>query len=216
MEKIIIWGASGHALVVADILLQSDKYEISGFLDERQLQRAGEAFGGSVILGGVEQLRDSLKRGVTHLIFGFGDNDARLRLAVTVREFGIELATAIHPRSIIAPDVVIGAGTVIAAGAVINPATQIGENVIVNTGATVDHECVIEAGAHICPGVHLAGNVHVGRAAWIGIGTTVIQRVTIGAGAMIGAGSVVLQDIPANAVAYGCPAKVVKMKEQGS
>ncbi|MBI1761480.1 MAG: hypothetical protein HYR56_08605 [Acidobacteria bacterium] len=67
---------------MADILRQSGEYEISGYLDDCQPQRAGEAFGGSVILGGVEQLGDDLKYRVTDIIFGFGNNDARLRLAL--------------------------------------------------------------------------------------------------------------------------------------
>jgi acetyltransferase EpsM len=198
-------------LVVADIVRQAGEYELAGFLDDRNPQRAGEAFGGSTILGGLEQLPELVSRGVTHFMFGFGDS-VRLQLTEKAKSFGLQLATAIHPRAIIAPDVTLGAGTMVAAGVIINPAAAIGENVIVNTGATIDHECIIEDGAHICPGVNLAGNVRVGRAAWVGIGSSVIQRITIGAGAFIGAGSVVVRDIPANAVAYGCPAKVVRFR----
>jgi acetyltransferase EpsM len=96
------------------------------------------------------------------------------------------------------------------AGAVINPGVKLGENVIVNTCASVDPECVIEDGAHICPGIHLGGKVSVGRAIWIGIGTTVKERVTVGAGTLIGAGSVVVDDIPDNVIAYGALARVVR------
>ena len=33
-SKLIIWGASGHARVVADIIRVAGAYEIAGFLDE--------------------------------------------------------------------------------------------------------------------------------------------------------------------------------------
>jgi len=209
-EKLVIWGASGHALVVADIIRSRGEYEIVGFLDDVNPERHGTEFCGAPVLGGQEQL-DVLKRmGVNHLIFGFGDCEARLRLSELVRAKEFCLATAIHPHAIVATDVPVGRGTVVAAGAVVNPGSRIGENVIINTCASIDHECVIEEGVHICPGVHLGGRVIVGRGAWIGIGATIKDRVRIGARSLIGAGSLVLNDIPDDVVAYGVPAKVMK------
>ena len=44
----------------------------------------------------------------------------------------------------------------------------------------------------------------------VGSGATLLCGITIGENAMIGAGSVVTKDIPANGVAFGNPARVVK------
>lgn len=46
----------------------------------------------------------------------------------------------------------------------------------------------------------------------IGVGAVVLGHVHIGDNATIGANAVVLNDIPADAVAVGAPAKVVKIK----
>jgi UDP-N-acetylbacillosamine N-acetyltransferase len=207
---LIIWGSSGHAKVVCDIVRLSEKYTVFGFLDNVNIDRHGSEFCGKKVIGGEEQIDSLFKMNIKHVIFGFGNCDARLRLAKQVRAKGFHLATAIHPRSIIAPDVKIGAGTVVVAGAVVNNDTRIGENVIVNTSASIDHDCYIDDGVHICPGVHMGGHVTVGRAAWIGIGATVIDHVNIGAGAIIGAGALVVNDIPEGVVAYGVPARVVR------
>jgi len=207
---LIIWGASGHARVVADIVRVRGEYNIVGFLDSVNPERRGTDFCGAHILGGAEELDLLARQGVTHVILGFGNCGARLKLAETVRKNGFLLATATHRQAIIASDVLIGAGTVIAAGVVINPATQIGENVIINTGACVDHDCVIKDGAHICPGVRLGGHVTVERASWVGIGATIIDHIHIGASTLIGAGAVVVNDIPDNVVAYGVPARIVR------
>jgi len=206
--KLAIWGASGHAKVVADIIRLRAEYEIVGFLDSINPERCGMEFCGARILGGEEQLDRLLDQGIDHIILGFGDCAARLRLAELATSKGFKLVSAIHPNSIIASDVNILPGTVVAAGAVINSASQIGENVIINTSASVDHDCYIADGAHICPGVHLAGNVKVGRGAWVGIGASVINHISIGSGAYIGAGAVVVKDIPDLMLAYGNPAKV--------
>ena len=189
-KGLVIWGASGHASVVADILRLRGEYEIVGFIDNFDPARRGSIFCGAPVLGGEETLDDLARLGVEHLIFGFGDCAARLRLGEIVRARGFRMATAIHPRATVAADVTVGGGTVIAAGAVVNPGARVGEDVIINTCASVDHDCVVEDGAHVSPGARLAGGVSVGRAAWIGIG------------------AVVIEDVPDGVVAYGVPARV--------
>ena len=51
---------------------------------------------------------------------------------------------------------------------------------------------------------------------WIGARSTVLGGVTIGKGAVIGAGSLVNKDIPPNSLAYGVPAKAVKVLQSSS
>jgi UDP-N-acetylbacillosamine N-acetyltransferase len=209
-QKVVIWGASGHAMVVADIVRMAKKYELAGFLDDVHSDRYGQPFFGSVILGGGSGLEALYKKGIRNILFGFGDCNARIRLAGVARSKGFTVATAIHPAAVVAKDVQIGAGTVICAGAIVNPGSRIGENVLLNTGSSVNHECAIDDGVHIGPGVHLGGRVRVGRTTWIGIGATVKDRVTIGAGSIVGCGSLVLKDIPEGSIAYGFPAKAVR------
>jgi UDP-N-acetylbacillosamine N-acetyltransferase len=209
-KALVIWGASGHALVVADIIRLVNAYRIIGMIDDRNPQRAGSEFAGYEVLGGRESLDDLWERQVRTMIVAFGNCHARLQVAQFLRERGFRLATAVHPRATVAADVSIGAGSVIVAGSVINPAAAIGENAIINTGSTVDHECVIGDGVHIAPGAHLAAGVSVGRCSWVGIGSVVREGVHIGSDVMIGAGSVVRHDIGDGALAYGVPARIVR------
>lgn len=209
-RQIVIWGASGHALVVADIIKLGGEYEIVGFIDDINPVHVNTTIFGIPVLSDKNCLQELKRQDLSHVIFGFGNCAARLKLSEWVREQGFSLATAIHPKATVAAEVAVGAGTVVAAGAVVNPGATLGENVIINTCASVDHECVIDDGVHICPGAHLAGRVTIGRASWVGIGATVVDRVSIGAGVMIGAGAVVVNNLPDGVLAYGVPAKVVK------
>ncbi len=56
------------------------------------------------------------------------------------------------------------------------------------------------------------GGIVVGDDAWLGVGVIVLDGVRIGKGAVIGAGSVVTKDVPDGTVAFGVPARVVKMR----
>lgn len=49
------------------------------------------------------------------------------------------------------------------------------------------------------------------RNVWVGMGTIILKGVTIGENSVIGAGSVVKDDIPANCLAAGVPARVIRM-----
>jgi len=212
-EDLLIYGASGHAKVIVDIVESKGKYKIVGIIDDA-LELWGSQFCGYPVIGGEGVLKDEAHRNC-RLILAVGDNAVRKRLWSLLREFGYELACAVHASAQIGSNVFIGAGTVIMANTVLNAGAQIGKNVIINTGATIDHDCVLEDYVHISPGAHLAGNVQVGELTHIGIGVSVAQGVTIGTGAIIGAGTAVVEDIPDDVTAVGVPAKVIKQHREG-
>lgn len=58
--------------------------------------------------------------------------------------------------------------------------------------------------------IEWAKEVNIGNNVWIGGGTQILPGVSIGDNVTIGAGSVVVRDVPANSVAVGNPACVVK------
>ncbi len=202
LPSLLIWGTSGHAKVVAEIVRLSHSHRIAGFIDDTH-----SAPGTFQDLPVYASPSTSL---AACIIIAVGDCRARLALATRASEAGFVLATAIHPRSIVSAEATLSPGIVVAAGAVINPGCQLGENVIINTGATVDHDCIISEGAHIGPGVHIGGWVAVGRASWLGIGAIIRDRITIGCGSIVGAGAVVIADLPGNVLAYGVPAKFIR------
>lgn len=52
--------------------------------------------------------------------------------------------------------------------------------------------------------------INIGKNVWIGEFVAILPGVTIGDGAIVGAMSVVSRDIPANSIAVGSPARVIK------
>lgn len=58
------------------------------------------------------------------------------------------------------------------------------------------------------------GAITIENDAWIGTGAIVLSGVTIGEGAVVAAGAVVTKDVPANAIAAGNPARVIKYRSE--
>lgn len=204
-HPVLVYGASGHAKVVIDIIERSGVHAIAFLVDDNPRLK-GARFFGHRVLGGMSDLDACLasNHDIGALV-AIGANGARLRVAAQLQRKGLTLVSAVHPAACIGSNVGIGAGTVIMGGCVINSDTIIGDNAIINTGATVDHDCSVGAGSHIAPGVHLCGGVRVGDGVFIGAGTIVIPGISIGRGAIIGAGSTVIRDIKAGTTATGTP-----------
>jgi acetyltransferase EpsM len=208
MDRVLVWGASGHAQIVTELLELSGLYIVAGYIDDVNSDREGQEFEGAVILGGREAVERAAKSGVKYLIVAIGDGVKRKEACQFGLSMGLKLINAIHPSAVVSAKASLGLGIVCGAGSVICPHAIVGEGAIINTSASIDHGCVIGPYAHVAPGARLAGNVTVGECAWIGIGTAVRDRVHIGSYAVVGAGSVVIRDIPGGCVAYGVPAKV--------
>lgn len=204
--RALVWGASGHAAVVADAARRSAKWDVVGFVDEIRPARRGEPFAGSIVRGGSEVLGAGDLADVRHVLLGVGDNRARLRIADQIEQRGFVLGTVVHPSASIGDEVELGAGVFVSAGAVVNAGAVLGRAVIVNSNAVVEHHCQLGEGVHVAPGALLAGNVKVGRLTWVGIGAVVIEKLELGAESILGAGAVVVQNLPGGVVAYGVPA----------
>ena len=80
-HPIVVFGAGGHALVVADIIKRMGQHHIVGFLDDINPQRYSAKFAGASILGGSNKLKDLRSDGVSLAIVAIGDCSARAKVA---------------------------------------------------------------------------------------------------------------------------------------
>ena len=198
-----LFGASGHAKVIFDILEQMGE-QVDGLIDDN---KDLTEFMGVPVIHHIEEM--------SPMIICIGMNETRRRVARRLADvYEVRYGKAIHPSAIISPNAEIGRGTVVMPRAVVQPGTKVGIHCIINTGAVIEHECVIGDYAHISPQATLCGNVTVGEGSWVGAGATIIQGVKIGRWSIIGAGSVVTKDIPDGYVAYGTPCHRVRRINQ--
>lgn len=200
MKKLVIYGASGHGKVVADIA--SNYYEEIIFFDD---DKTKEQCAGYPVINDVKQLEEYICE--ADFIVGIGNANIRKKISSCLSEKGANFATLIHPSAIIGKNVQIGKGTVVMPGAIVNVDSKIGEGCIINTAASIDHECNIADYVHVSVGAHLCGTVNVGEKTWVGAGAVIINNTNVCDECMIGAGAVVVKDINYAGKYIGVPAR---------
>jgi len=198
---IYLYGAGGHAKVVADIL-ECSGITIGGFFDADSRKKLW-GYPYFSFPGPFSSAEDQL-------IISIGDNATRKKIAET---YNVKYAIAVHPSAIISLHSNIGEGCVIMGNALINADAVIGNHCIINSNASVDHDCVLGNFVHISPGAVLCGGVTVGDGTQIGAGAIILPGKKIGANTVIGAGTVVNIDIAENNTAVGNPVRVLKKQE---
>jgi putative colanic acid biosynthesis acetyltransferase WcaF len=102
----------------------------------------------------------------------------------------------------------------------------VGDNVVLYTLGEIDigDDAVVSQSSYLCTGSHdearpgfdiFAKPIKVEREAWVATDVFIAPGVTIGAGAVVGARSSVFQNIPADMVAMGHPARVIRRRRVG-
>lgn len=135
-----------------------------------------------------------------------------------------DIQARIEPGAVIREQVTIGKNAVIMMGAILNIGAVVGEGTMIDMGVVMGGRATVGAHCHIGAGTVLAGVIEPASAtpvivednAFIGANAVVIEGVHVGKNAVVAAGSVVISDVPDNAVVAGVPAKVIKMKDEGT
>lgn len=197
-----LFGASGHAKVVVDVINSRLKENVLGIFDDDETKKQ---FLNIPFLGLYSSYKKFPK--TAKFLICIGNNKIRKFISKKIEE---PFFSAVHKKSIISNSVKIGEGTVVMANVVINANSTIGSHCIINTSAIIDHDCIIEDFVHLSPNVTITGNITVGEGSHIGAGTVIIPNIKIGKWCVIGAGSVVLKDVPDYSVVVGNPAKLIK------
>ncbi|QWB95769.1 2,3,4,5-tetrahydropyridine-2,6-dicarboxylate N-acetyltransferase [Mycoplasmatota bacterium] len=127
----------------------------------------------------------------------------------------------IEPGAIIRTHVTIGSQAVIMMGAVINIGAVVGEKTMIDMNAVLGARATIGKNCHIGAGAVVAGvleppskdPVIIEDDVLVGANAVILEGVRIGTGAVVAAGSIVTQDVAANSVVAGSPARVIKQKD---
>ena len=210
--------------IIAYIANAQKKTPVKLYVREREAIDYGEAkvfgAGDKVVFGEWNALKPILEANRDKIADIVIENDCRNSAIAMLDKKDIQ--ARIEPGAIIREQVTIGKNAVIMMGAIINIGAVIGEGTMIDMGAVLGGRATVGSHCHVGAGAVLAGVIEPASATpviveddvLIGANAVVIEGVHIGRGAVVAAGAIVTQDVPENAVVAGCPARVVKMKDE--
>jgi sugar O-acyltransferase (sialic acid O-acetyltransferase NeuD family) len=177
--RLLIIGAGGHGVSVAEAAELSGAFEVMGFLDDAL--PVGEVVLRSSVLGAATEFTrlDSYRAACDQAIVAVGNNTVREQLVKQLIDVGFDLATVIHPRAFVSPSARVGRGSAVMAGAIVGTDACLGFGTIVNCGAVVDHHARVEDYGHLGVNACMAGGTLLGRGAWMQAGTALGYGVEI-------------------------------------
>lgn len=205
-SPVIVVGAGGHAVVVADALLAAGR-SVLGFIDPA-VNMHGRFLCGLPVLGGDEYLSQH-NCGEVVLANGIGSvGDPSIRKCVQQRlqGSGWRFSSVIHPSAVVSPFSVIAPGVQLLARAVVQPNASIEEGCIVNTSAIIEHDVAMGSWSHAAPGAVICGGVRLGTCCHVGAGAVVMQGIQLGPKTLVGAGAAVVKYFEGQGTLVGVPA----------
>lgn len=194
-KKVIIIGASGHASVIADIIIANGD-NVIGFLDD------------DINKDTIGKICDWEKYKDKEFVIGIGKNEIREKISRFMSD--AKWYTAIHPSAVVSQKSIIEEGTVVMPNAVINSGAVVGKHCIINSAAVVEHDNKIDDYCHISVGAKLGGSVSIGRMTMIGMGAMVRNNLSVCCDCIIGVGAVVVKSILENGTYIGIPARKLR------
>ena len=209
-QKVAVYGGGGFAREVAWLVesIQDPVAEVVCFIDDNE-DLAGEMLNDIPIMG-LEEAKASYPD--AKVVGGIGSPEVRERVMDKAKAVGFEFYTAIHPNVARSKWIEIGNGVVICAGNILTTNIQIQDHVQINIDCTIGHDVIIEEYATLAPGVHVSGNVHILRGAYLGTGANIVNGtagnpIVIGENSVVGAGACVTKNVPSGVTVVGVPAK---------
>ena len=204
--NLIIVGAGGHALSVADAA-SSAGWKVVGFYSP-------DGTGPASSLGPVLSSLDALDLSETAFALGIGTNHSRETAAqdISRRFTQTEIVSVVHATAWVSPHATVHPGAVILAHTSVGPGGTVGRGALLNTGASLDHESSLGSFGSLGPGARTGGNAHIGERSMIGMQAGIMHGITVGGDTVVGAHSLVNSDLESNIVAWGTPARTVRTR----
>ncbi|GAF14672.1 LOW QUALITY PROTEIN: 2,3,4,5-tetrahydropyridine-2,6-dicarboxylate N-acetyltransferase [Bacillus sp. JCM 19045] len=195
------------------------KVHIKGELENVSFGEAVQTFitgSTGVVFGDWNDIQPVLEQNEASIKDYVVENDRRYSAIPLLDMKNIE--ARIEPGAIIRDQVEIGKGAVIMMGASINIGAVVGEGTMIDMNAVLGGRATVGKNCHIGAGSVLAGVIELPSASpviiedcvVVGANAVILEGVKVGEGAVVAAGAIVTEDVPANTVVAGTPARVIK------
>lgn len=215
MEKIIIIGGRGTAIVIADQINDAvnrfgNKIEVLGLaLDDLS---NGDCISGYPILCGIKELYEKYgKFDDVKFIYSLYRPDCIEERSKILYDLNIpaeKFANFIHPSVMLAKSAIVGIGNVLLANVVMNSNARLGNFNTINSGCLLGHDIVIGNNNYFAGQVCVGSGLNIGNMNFFGLNTSIRNGISIGNNNIVGMASNITKDVNDNNILYGNPALI--------
>ncbi|MBO5085648.1 MAG: acetyltransferase [Paludibacteraceae bacterium] len=215
MEKIVIIGGRGTAIVIADQIYDASQrfgkqIEVLGLaLDDHS---NGDDVSGYPILCDIKDLYQKYgKYNDVKFIYSLYRPDVMRERTQLLYNLNIPIekfTNFIHPSVMLARTAKIGCGNVLLANVVVNCNAIIGNFNTVNSGTLLGHDIKIGNNNYFAGQVCVGSGLSIGNENFIGLNTSIRNGIVIGNNNIVGMSSNITKDVPNDCVLYGNPAVI--------
>lgn len=193
-KKILLIGFGGHASSCVDIIENSGKYEIIGYIGKKK--EVGKIKFGYKVIGTDKDLEIIYKKvKFASICLGQIKNFKKRKIYFNkLKKLGFKLPVIKSRKAYVSKNSKIQNGTLIFHGVIINAGVEIGENCIINSKSLIEHDVSIGENTHISTGSIINGNCKIGKNSFIGSGTIVSNGITISKNSFIKMKSRIIHD----------------------
>lgn len=205
--RVAFIGSGDLANLMRQYLLE-EGYDVIGAFDD--IEKIGTIKNALKILGkttDVKKMYDANQFDFLVIAIGYTKMSLRKNYFEHFQKLEIPFLTFIHHKAFVAPTSKIGQGSIILPGTIIDQQVYLQENVFVHIGCCISHDTIIGRHTYLSPSVSIAGFVNIGECCFLGIRSTIIDRIRIHDTVVLGGGAVVIHDILESGVYFGVPAK---------
>lgn len=213
MEKIIIIGGRGTAIVIADQINDANyrfgkNIEVLGLaLDDLS---NGNIISGYPILCGIKELYDKYgKYDDVKFIYSLYRPDCIEERTKILYDLNIPLekfTNFIHPSVMLARSASLGVGNVLLANVVMNSNAVLGNFNTINSGTLLGHDIIIGNNNYFAGQVCVGSGLKIGNMNFFGLNTSIRNGITIGNANIVGMASNITKSVADNNIMYGNPA----------
>jgi sugar O-acyltransferase (sialic acid O-acetyltransferase NeuD family) len=212
MKKIVVFGNNNVAEIIH---LETQKYNeehfaIEAFCIDKEY-RTGNTFCGKPLLDLDEAVETYPPGEYAMLSTILSSSGLRKKMLVydRLKKLGYTMVKYISPLSNVFQNDVIGENNIVFPFCFIGLSAKIGNANIFWNGVNLDHNAIVGDGNFFASGCKTAGFVEIGNSCWLGLNSTIIQRMKIADETLVGAGAVVIGDTKPWTKYVGNPARAI-------
>ena len=217
-RPLIILGTGGNAYDVLDVIdainAVAPTWHLAGFLDDARAP--GSHHLGLRVLG---RLRDAGRFLGHEFANAIGSDRSYRHLPEILASIGLtadRFATLVHPIASVSARTRLSRGITVNHGVSVGGGAVIGDHVTLGPGCIIGHDARVDDYSILAPGATISGFVHVERGCYVGARAVIRQHLRIGGRALVGMGAVVVQEIAADMIVVGNPARPLRHEEPSS